>query len=544
MKKRVEKKLEQLLGMEICVERPPAGYGDYASNIAFHLSKSANKSPEELARELQNKIDSDLFSKIEERQGFLNFFISEEALKEELIAILREKESYGKGGENKTMVIDYSSPNIAKAFGIGHLRSTVIGHALYNIFGFLGWKSIGINHLGDWGTQYGNLIYQLKKENKNPEDLSIKELEEAYVRFHKEAKENPAAKEEGRKWFLKLEQGDKETRRIWEACKEKSIREFEKIYQELEIEIDHCLPESFYEKMLPSVIEEAKNYKEVKESQGALIMDFPNLPPAMILKSDGSTTYFTRELAALRYRIKQFSPHLIIYEIGSEQTLHMRQLFAAADIMGWKKDIKLIHIAHGMFRFKEGRFSTREGRTIHLSDVLFRAKEEAKKIIEESKTARDFSPSAKEEIAQIIGIGAIKYNDLKRHHKRDVVFNWEEILALKGDTGPYLQYTCLRCKSILEKNKEYVLELENLNEEERRVVGALVRFRETVETAAESFSPNLIAEYAHELARDYNLLYDRHLVLGNNQRMAITEAVLIILEKALALLTISLPPRM
>ncbi len=534
MKKRVEKTLKEELGEDIKVERSSGDHGDYASNVAFLLAKREKRSPVVIARELKEKVESELFHKVEEKNGFLNFFLSEEVLQKELSGVLRDKEDYGKKREGKKVVIDYSSPNIAKAFGIGHLRSTIIGHALYNIYAFQGWEVVGVNHLGDWGTQYGKLLYQIKKEGENPEELSIDDLEALYVRFHKEVEENPEMEEEGRKWFAKLEKGDKEAREIWEICKKKSLEEFNKIYDDLEIKIDYVTGESFYENKLLDVIEEAKKKGVAKESKGALIIEFDDMPPAMILKSDGSTTYLTRDLAAAKYRINEFSPDLFIYEIGVDQELHLRQLFATVEKMGWAKKESFFHVAHGMYRLKEGKFSTRKGRTIHLKEVLELAKKEAEKL----------SSEGSKEDAKRIGIGAVKYNDLKRHYKREVVFDWDEVISLKGDAGPYLQYTVVRCKSILGKAGNYNPSFEELSEEERVIVKRITQFGEVVELAAENFSPNVIAEYAHKLAKEYNAFYDKFTVLGDEKRIAITEGTYIILKQCLSLLTISLPQKM
>jgi arginyl-tRNA synthetase len=544
MKKKVEQILNDLFDEEVQVERASGEHGDYASNIAFTLCKKEKRAPSEVAKDIKNKIKSDFFEKVEEKNGFLNFFLSQKALKEELLCVLEEKEDYGKETSGKTVVIDYSSPNIAKSFGVGHLRSTIIGQALYNIYDFHGWNTVGVNHLGDWGTQYGKLLYQIKKEEKDPENLSIEELEKMYVRFHEEAEKNPAMEEEGRKWFAKLEKGDKEARRIWEVCREKSLKEFQKIYDDLEVNIDYVLGESFYEDKLQAVIEEAKEKKVVRESKGALIIEFDDMPPAMILKSDGSTTYLTRDLAAAKYRLEQFSPALLIYEIGADQTLHMKQLFCTVEKLGWAKKERFVHVPHGMFRLKEGKFSTRKGRTVHLEEVLSLAKKKAEDIIKESATEKKLSKEEVEEAAKKVGVGAVKYNDLKRHHKRDVVFDWDRIITLKGDSGPYIQYSCVRCKSILEKAGSYKTEIGKMNEEEKRVVKRITQFKEAVESAKETFSPNIIAEYAFGLAKDFNSFYDMHQIIKNNQRLAITESTYIILKQCLKLLGIAVPQKM
>ncbi len=544
MKEKIEKILKDIVREEVHVEKSEDEHGDYSSNVAFLLAKKEGKKPVDVANKIKEKIDSNIFSKVEVKNGFLNFFLSNEILKEELVKVLEEEEDYGREESNKTVVIDYSSPNIAKSFGVGHLRSTIIGQSLYNIYSFLGYRAIGVNHLGDWGTQYGKLLYQIKKEKKDPQKLTISDLEELYVRFHKEAEEDNSMEEEGRRWFSKLEKGDKEAREIWEICRKKSLEEFDKIYDELEVKIDYVLGESFYEDKLQDVIKEAKEKKVAIKSEGAYIVEFEDMPPAMIEKSDQSTTYFTRDLAAAKYRLKEFSPDLFLYEIGVDQTLHMRQLFAAIEKLGWANKERFVHIGHGMFRLKDGKFSTRKGKTVHLNEVLSLAKEKALQMINSSSTEKNLSDEEKQEIARVVGVGAVKYNDLKRHHKRDVIFDWDQVLTLKGDSGPYLQYTCVRCSSILEKCGGYNVEVGEFDEKERRVVKRITQFKEVVALASGSFSPNIIAEYAHRLAKDFNALYDSSTILGNAQALAVTEGVYIILKQCLYLLTLSVPKKM
>jgi arginyl-tRNA synthetase len=352
--------------------------GDLATNIAFVIAKRIGRNPIELAEEVADKLKNNKFS-IEAKSGFLNFTFSDQTLAE----LTKETIRFEKEEKKKTMVLDYSAPNIAKPFGIGHLRSTIVGQAIYNIYDFCGWQCVGINHLGDWGTQYGKLIRQIKKTNKKPEDLSIKDLEKLYVQFHKEVEENPEVEKEGRKWFKKLEEGNKEAREIWKICVEKSMKEFEKTYSLLGIEIDHNIGESFYQDKIEEVIEEAKEKEVAQKSEGALIVDFDQeMPPAMLLKSNGGTTYFSRDLATVKYRIKRWNPDLFVYEIGADQKLHMRQLFKTVEMLGWAKEDDFMHVAHGMYRLKSGAMSTRKGQTIHLEDVLDKAIKKATRIIE------------------------------------------------------------------------------------------------------------------------------------------------------------------
>jgi len=548
---------------EFKVEHPEnEQFGDYATNVAMLLSKHLNKSPLEIAYSLVNSLKKEkMFSNVEVKApGFINFFISLDFLLKELKKILKEKDNYGKNnvGKGKVVIIDYSSPNIAKPFGIGHLRSTIIGQSLYNIYKFLGYKPIGDNHIGDWGTQFGKLIFSIKKwGKKNIEGYSIKELEEMYVKFHKELEKNPQLEEEGRRWFKKLEEGDKEAKRMWEVIVKVSLKEFERIYNILGVKFDLVLGESFYELMARKVIEELKRKNIVKESQGALIIEFPEnrLPPVIVQKSDGTTTYFARDLATIKYRLNRWNPDLIIYEVGADQKLHFQQLFKAVEMLGWAKKTRFIHVSHGLYRTKTGKFSTRRGETVHLEDVLEEAIERAKEIVEKSETSRGLTEKEKEEVSKIVGIGAVKYNDLSQHPSRDIIFDWEKILNLKGNSAPYLQYTFVRCQSVLEKMKNQKVqikefEIKNLKKEEIEILREIYKFPEIVQEAAEKFSPNLICNFVFNLAKKYNLFYDLYPILKvenervRNFRVILTKAVAQIIKSSLSLLGIQTPQKM
>ena len=540
-------------------------FGDYSANFAMRRWQDFGfKNPREFANFLAKKLQKDkdlakIVSKIEVAgPGFINFFLKKEFFVEELKRILKEKNKYGKSknGKNKTVIFDYSSPNIAKPFGIGHLRSTIIGQALYNIYKFLGFKCIGDNHLGDWGTQFGKLIVAVKKwGEKKTGDYSIEDLEELYIKFHKEVEKNPKIEEEGREWFKKLEEGDKEAKKIWRAFVKISLKEFTKIYKLLGIKIDYALGESFYEEMLKDIIKEAKEKKIAIESQGALIIKYSHneLPPAMILKSDGATTYLTRDLATVKYRLKKWKPDLIIYEIGVDQELHLKQLFRAVELLGWDKT-KFFHVAHGLYRKTTGKFSTRRGETIHLEEVLKEAILRAREIVQNSETGRGLSEEEKEKVAKMVGIGAVKYNDLSQHYSKDIVFDWEKILNLKGNSAPYLQYTFVRCQSVLRKVKFKTLpkkiEAIDFNLEEEDILREIYKFPEIVQEAAEKFSPNLICNFIFDLAQKYNFFYDLHPILKAKTeelkifRLALTMAVAQVLKNSLNLLGISAPEKM
>jgi arginyl-tRNA synthetase len=556
---------------KIIIEHPKDTlHGDYATNIALEIGKVLKKKPMEIANTLRAKLevlgisplkDIKLFKKIEiAKPGFINFFLSESVLINELKKILKEKENYGfsKIDKGKNVVIDYSSPNIAKPFGVGHLRSTIIGQALYNIYKFLGWQCIGDNHLGDWGTQFGKMIVAIKKwvKKEKIKDLSIADLEELYVRFHKEIESHPEIEEEARAWFKKLEDKNEEAEKIWWACVDISLKEFNKIYELLDIKIDNALGESFYQGKMKPIIDEAIKKKIALESEKALIIKYPqkDLPPAMILKSDGATTYLTRDLATVKYRLENWKPDLIIYEVGAEQALHFKQLFETVELLGWAKKEKFFHVAHGLYRTKAGKFSTRKGETIHLESILKEAIERARKIIEGSETGKDLSEEEKEKIAKAVGIGAVKYNDLSQHYSKDIIFDWDKILNLKGNSSPYLQYTFARCTSIINKAKPEIdferAKKINPNSEEKDILRTIYKFPEVVQESAEKFSPNLICNFAFDLAQKYNLFYQLHPVIKaktkelKSFRLFLTTAVAQLLKNSLAILGISAPEKM
>ncbi len=317
-------------------------FGDYSSNIALHSGKNPRESAQEIINEL--KKDKNLMEVTEKIEiagpGFINLYLKKEALIKNLEEIKEKGEDYGNSeeGKGKTVVIDYSAPNIAKRFGIGHLRSTVIGQALYNLYQKLGYKVIGDNHLGDWGTQFGVLLYQITSKGLDPEKLNIEELEKLYVEFHQEEEKDPSLHEKAKEWFKKLEEKDSEARRIWKILVDTSMKEFERIYKVLGIKIDYAYGESFYEEYMPQVVKELKEKGLIKKSEGAEIVELPKLTPAMITKSDGTTTYLTRDLATVKFRLGSWNPDLFIYEVGNDQSLHFRQLFKIVELLGWGKD--------------------------------------------------------------------------------------------------------------------------------------------------------------------------------------------------------------
>jgi len=556
---------------DVVLEHPESfEHGDYSANIALKLrSVSSDRdgiggeaSSYELAVEIANAFREqglpDFIAKIEVAPpGFLNIRLANEHLINQVFEVLKKKEKYGSSrlGKGKTMVIDYSSPNIAKPFGVGHLRSTIIGQAIYNLYKFLGWRVIGDNHLGDWGTQFGKLIVAIRRWSERPlNQLTVADLEKLYVKFHQQASKRPELEDEAREWFKKLEEKDKEARKIWETCVKVSLKEFDRVYRLLGVKIDYALGESFYEDKMSEIIKLALRRKIAKKSQGALVIDLAEsgIPPAMLLKSDGATTYLLRDLTTIWYRKRRWHPDLYVYEVGADQKLHFQQLFLAALKLGLGKIDQFVHVAHGLIRFEEGKMSTRAGKTIHLEEVLEEAIHRAKKIIQTSQTKRGLSIRQQEKVARVVGIGAIKYFDLSYHPATDIIFDWEKMFRLEGNSAPYLQYTYARCQSVLKKAnssaQHLVKKLDtssySLEAEEISILRTVYKFPEVVLEAAESFSPNLICNFLFDLAGKFNLFYNKWSILKAEDltvrsfRLALTAAVGQVIKNGLNLLGI------
>lgn len=484
---------------EVTLEHPNLeSFGDYSTNIAIKKKLDA--------KAIAAKIPGASVA----GPGFINIRLTNNDLIEAMSSI-----KLPNIGAGKTVVIDYSAPNIAKPFGIGHLRSTIIGQALYNLYKAIGYRVIGDNHLGDWGTQFGKLLYMIDKDKVT--DLSIENLEKLYVEFHK----HPEWEDEGRKWFARLESGDSKARQTWQKCVEVSMAEFERIYKRLGVKIDYAYGESFYLNRTRSIIDNAS--KISKSSDGAIIVETGHKPPLMLVKSDGTTTYATRDLATVEFREQTWSPDLVIYEVGAEQTLHFEQIFAAARAMGIAGKAEFKHTKHGLYLSPDGKkFSTRKGKTIKLDEVLEEAVEKAKN--------------------ESVGIGAIKYYDLLHGVQSNIVFDWDKILSLEGNSGPYLQYAYARSRSVLAKsnlNFEFRISNFELNEEELRVLRWLYRYPEVVVEAAKRFSPNLLCNFLYELAQRYNTFYNQCPILENEFRLILTKHVGDILRDGLNILGIT-----
>jgi arginyl-tRNA synthetase len=473
---------------------------------------------------------------------------------------------------NKKVVVEYSSPNIAKPFTVGHLRSTIIGDAIANLLEANGWKVYRDNHLGDWGTQFGKQIYAIKtwgdEEKIEKSENPVKELVALYVKFHDEVEKSPELEDKAREWFKKLEDGNKEARRLWKKCIEWSLKEFKTIYEKLGIKFTENdglgYGESFFEDKIKDVLDELNSKKLLRESEGARLVFFDKdkYPPLMIMKKDGATLYATRDLATDKFRLEKYPGAKIINEVGVEQTLYFRQLFEVEKMLGWVKEGQRIHIRHGHYRFNDEKMSTRKGNTIWLEDVLEEAVKGAEQLGSEGR-----------EIAEQVGIGALKWNDLKRSSHLDIVFDWDEILNMQGDSGPYIQYTFARTQSVLSKmisgkkkatsKKELSFarsDLAKLEAEEVGLLRTLSKFPEVVEEAGDlpamqdgkalqagKFAPNILCNYLFDLAQKFNLFYQKHKILESEKeefRIALTAAVGQVIKKGLNLLGIQAPERM
>ena len=537
---------------------PDRSMGDYALPC-FKFAKTMRKSPVRIAEDLAAGYPADhVIESATAVNGYLNFKVNRKGLTEDTLKEIAEKGSaYGsaKTGNGKTICIDYSSINVAKPFHIGHLSTTVIGAALYRIFGFLGYKVVGINHLGDYGTQFGKLIYAYKAwgTKEGVEKGGVKELTRLYVKYHKEAENNPAMDDEARRYFKLIEQGDEECNELFNRFKEITLKEVSRIYDELDVRFDSYAGESFYNDKMQPVIDELEEKGLLKTSEGAKIVDLSDygMPPCLILRSDGASLYATRDLAAACYRKATYDFDKCLYVVAYQQNLHFRQIFKVLELMGkpWAKD--LIHVAYGMVSLLDENgnqvaMSTRNGTVVLLEDVLNKCHEKCLEVIEKKNPDLE----GKEEIARQVGTGAVIFAALSNSKIKDIAFSYDKILNFDGETGPYVQYTAARIKSVLRKaGKSGAYTINEINEDEYALISALAAFPETVASAADKLEPFFITRYAIELSSLYNKFYFEHKILGSeenakNFRIALSEATLTVLTNALTLLGIKTPERM
>ena len=533
---------------------PTSEMGDYALPC-FRFAKIFRKSPALIAEQLKGQISPDgVISEVSAVNGYLNFKVNKTRLSQEVIGrILSEKDAYGASDEGKgrTICIDYSSINIAKPFHIGHLSTTVLGAALYRILNFLGYKSVGINHLGDYGTQFGKLISAYKRwgDRETVEKGGIRALNELYVRFHREAEEHPEYDDEARAYFKKIEEKDEECLALFRWFKELTLKDVQKIYDLLDVHFDSYAGESFYSDKMGPVVEELKEKGLLVESQGAQVVDLEayGMPPCIILKSDGTSLYATRDMAAAIYRKKTYDFYKCLYVVAYQQNLHFKQFFKVLELMGkeWAKD--LVHVAYGMVSLEEGTMSTRKGNVVFLEDVINRCIEKALAII----TEKNPDLENKEEVAQSVGVGAVIFGALYNSKIKDIVFSYDKVLNFDGETSVYVQYTCARANSVLEKGGiPESWEAIEPNAVEFELVKAISALPETVKDAADKYEPSYIARFAVDVAQKFNKFYFDCKILGaedertKNFRLALTAATLQALKNAFSLLGIGIPDKM
>lgn len=534
---------------------------DYYTNVAFFLAKRLGKNVKKISEEIIKEIMDDKMVKsiigdVFEQNGFINFKLNKNLVEKKIIEI--SKNGFGekklkKQNKNKKIIIDYSSPNIAKKMHVGHLRSTIIGDALKKIFLWLGYNVISWNHLGDFGTQFGKLLVMYKKKYGNEiVDIKITDLEKLYVEFNKKAQNNPAMERQAKEETKKLQYQDKHNIKLWKYFTKISLKEFNKIYKILDVEFDYIIGESFYQKYLPDVIKNALKKKIAIKSQGAVIIPLKkfNLPPYLIQKDDGAFLYSTTDLALFTYRIKKFKPNKIIFVVSNEQSLHFEQLFASAKLLGLlKKNVEAIHIKFGLLLNAEGKkFSTRQGDPIYLEDLITKVTILAYKLINEKNP--DLKEDKKQKIAKDIAIGAIKYNDLSRDRQSDIVFDEKRMLSLQGNSAPYLQYTFVRINSILNKApKIKSTKIFLINPIEKKLAVKVLKLKDAVYEAAKNYKPNILADYLYNLASDFHLFYEtlpvlKADVLERNSRLILIQAVSRAIKEGLALLGIKAPNKM
>lgn len=555
-KKIISDLIEEVIGINVydSIEMPPdKNMGDFAFPC-FKLAKELKKSPQLIAEDLKLKISHEVIDKVETVGAYLNFFINKSSFSRDVLnSILKLKDRYGESndGEGKTIVIDYSSPNIAKPFHIGHLFTTVVGNSLYRLHKFQGYNVVGINYLGDWGTQFGKLIYaykrwvDLEELKKNP----ISELFRIYVKFHNEAENDPSIEDEGRKYFKMLEDGDEECIELWKKFRELSLLEFEKLYRDLGVKFDSYDGEAFFSDKTDAVICELEDKKLLDDSLGAKVvrLDDYNMPPCIIKKADGATIYATRDLASLLYRKNNYNFYKNIYVAGTPQALHFKQVFKTIELMGyeWAKDC--IHVGFGLVKFKDKKLSSRKGEVILLEDLLNMSINKIRNVIEEK------NPNLlnKDDVSKKVGIGAIVFTYLKMNRERDIIFDFDDVLSFEGETGPYVQYTFARGKSILKKSG---INIENIEAEkylgllthdnENSLIKVLSDFNNNIKSSISYLEPSIITRYVIDIAKAFNKFYNSNHILNLEDedlkisRLILVYATTIVIKNALYLIGI------
>ena len=543
------------------IEIPPnSDLGDYAFPC-FKLAKELRKAPPVIANEIKEKIkiDENIIEKIEIIGGYLNIYINKITLAKNLLEeVYKRKEQYGSSniGNGAHVVIDYSAPNIAKPFHIGHLRSTVIGGSLYKIYNFLGYKSVGINYLGDWGLQFGKVMagYDMWKEEYDFTENEIQSILKIYIRFNQEEKEKPELTEKAREYFKRLEDGNEKETKMWQWIRKISLENYQKTYDLLNSKFDSYNGEAYYNDKMQPVVEELEEKGLLVESEGARVvpLDQYDMPPCIIITSAGTTIYATRDLASLKDRIEKYDFAKAIYVVGNEQRLHFKQVFKVLELMGYEKYAERCeHVPFGLVVDKEGeKIGSRKGNSVFLEDILKEAIQKVEKIIDEKNPNLE----DKAEVARKVGVGAIIFNDLANSRIKDEIFDWDMLLNFQGETGPYIQYIYVRTNSVLEK-AGYVPEIEEVDfsklqeKEALETIKLLYRFNEFVESAAQKNEPSIVSRYLIDVAQNFSGFYNEHKIITEDKtvqdaRLALTYAVGIVLKTGVTLLGMEMPNKM
>jgi len=521
--------------------------GDYAFPC-FKLAKILRKAPPMIAKGIAEAIaDDPVFEKVEQVNAYVNMFISKEKFAGEVVSeVVAKGDDFGKSdvGAGRPVVVEYSSPNIAKPFHIGHIRSTVIGASIARIYDYLGFKVIRINHLGDYGTQFGKMIVAYRHWG-NKEDVikePIKTLLGYYTKFHEEAEKDPSLEDEARATFTKLEHGEKEETELWQWFRDESLKEFSRVYDMLGITYDSYAGESFYSDKMPRFVKELEDKGLIEEDEGARLvrLDDYGLTPALIQKSDGSTLYITRDIAAAVYRKETYDFYKNIYVVASQQNLHFQQWIQILELMGYEWARDCVHVPFGLVSLADGTMSTREGRVVFLEDVLNGAVDKTREIIKEKNP--DADPEMVEEVAHAVGIGAVVFNELSNYRIKDYVFSWDHVLNFEGETGPYVQYTYARSCSILRNAGEDVVAKAKegfdpsylTSESAHALTSLLYRFPDVVLEAGEKYEPSIVTRHLVDIAQAFNKFYhDEHILVDNEDEKVAKVAMVIAAQTAI-----------
>lgn len=550
----------QQIGMELedilmTIETPPnKDMGDYAFPC-FRLARTMRKAPNLIAEELSKNIEASFLTKVVNLGPYVNFFVNYEMMaKNTITSIIEQGDDFGRKdlGNGKNVIIEYSSTNIAKPFHIGHIRSTVQGDALKRIFKFLGFNTIAINYLGDHGTQFGILLaaYELWGDRDAINQDPINELLKLYIRYNKMVEEDPDKMQSAREWFRRLEADDPQALEIWNWFKEISLKEFQRVYEMLDIEFDSYDGEHYHSKFVPEVIELFKSKNLLHESEEAQIVDLEeDMPPAIILKRDGSSTYITRDVATAIKRKEKYDFYKNIYVVATQQNLHFKQLKSLISKLGYDWSDEIEHVAFGMVSLVDGTLSTRKGQVVFLEDVLNKSVSKTLEIIEE----RNPDLNNKKEVASQIGIGAIKFQELFNNRIKDYVFDWDEVLNFDGETGPYVQYTHARANSLVNKYGKSVsadVDYSILSTDaEKELIMNLYKAPEIIVQAMDKLEPSLITRHLVEIAKSFNKFYNNTRIMNSSEeeqkaRIALVKSSQIVIKNLLALLGIKAPERM